>query len=242
MQTRPLPAVVEPRIIERFHTEIVTFGWPAGAASVLAFVGFSGTPEQICAGGAPIAEVSASQHKRDGALTFPRPLQPSGCTVCLVPVAYSRGEQIRGEISALHYPGLDRLSYWFEPVPSNGPAPQRLRLVLNADHDIENPPPLVLVNNEQRLPLEPRDGRYVQLDSPQGPVPHCVLQRIPRGAARTDWTFEIGRMEGYMRLFVYEEVDRSRALALHDPLLQNLTIPRQPQSGQPGAHGPQGGL
>lgn len=234
--TRPLPAVVEPRIIERFQTQVVTFGWPAGAAVVNAYIGFgTATPEQITEAPHPDAEISAAAHRRDGGLTFARPLPHKGCTVCLVPVAFSRAELIRGEITALSYPGVDRVRYWFERINAADSTSSRVRLVLSVDADVENPPALVLVNNEQRLPLEPRDGRYVQLDTRSESAPHCVLQRIPRGEFRTEWTFDPAVINGYIRLFVYNDEGRPRPFALQDPPLGYLKI--LPATQPPGPAG-----
>lgn len=239
--TRPLPAVVEPRIVERFHTQVVTFGWPAGAAAVNAYIGYgSVSPEQICEATHPDAEISATQHRRDGGLTFPRPLQAKGCTVCLVPVAFSQAEVIRGEITALHYPGLDRARYWFEPlgVDPNGVASSRVRLVLSAESEVIDPPPLVLVNNVQRLPLEPRDGHHVELQSRSSTAPYLVLERIAQGEFRTEWTFDTAMVSGFVRLFVYDDAAHRRPLALHDPGLAYLYIP--PAQPAPPMAGPMG--
>ena len=227
VHTRPLAAVSEPRIVERFHTQLVTFGWPAGAAAVQAFVGsVSLSPEEICAQEYPSAEITKAVHESDGALTFrPRLLHWSGCQVCLVPVAYSRGETIRGEVASLLYPGLERLSYWFEAVE---PGSRRVRLFLRADNDIEAPPTLGLVNNPSRLPLEQHDGQHIELDSPAGPVPHCRIGGVLRAGrvVPTEWTFDIGRLRGYLRLFVTGG-RRTRQVALFDPPLRFLYIPDQ---------------
>lgn len=232
VHTRPLAAVQEPRIVERYHTQLATFGWPAGAAAVQAFVGsMSLPPEQVCAQH-PAAEITKQVHERDGALTFrPRLLHWSGCQVCLVPVAYSRGETIRGEITSLAYPGLERLDYWFDTV---APGSRRLRLILRSHNDIESPPALVLVNNQQRLPLEPQDGQAILLDSPTGSVPHCRFNGVLKEgrAIGTEWTFDTSGLRGYLRLFA-TDTRRPRAVALFDPPMNHLFIPdRSPQPHQ----------
>ena len=106
MLARPLPSVVDPRIVERFHCEMITFGWPRGAAAVRAYIGQPGVPaEQLCHG-RPFGEVSAEQYERDGALILARPLTLKGCQVVLVAVSYSGGREIVGEPVGLQYPGL----------------------------------------------------------------------------------------------------------------------------------------
>ncbi len=232
VHTRPLAAVVEPRIIERYHTQLATFGWPAGAAAVQAFVGsMSLSPEQVCAQH-PAAEITKQVHERDGALTFrPRLLHWSGCQVCLVPVAYSRGETIRGEITSLAYPGLERLRYWFEAV---APGSYRVRLFLQAENDIQDPPPLVLVRNEARLPLEPHDGQPVLFDSAAGSVPHCRIDGMLKAgrAVATEWTFDTSRLRGYLRVFA-TDTRRTRAVAIFDPPMRYLFIPDRAPEPRP---------
>lgn len=222
VHTRPLPPVTEPRIVERFNTELITFGWPSGAAAVQVFVGHATlSAEQICAQ-APFAEVTVSAHRRDGAIILPQPFPANGCTVCLVPIAYSRGEQIRGEVTTLSYPGLDRLRYWFDPVETPNPASRVLRLVMHSPNELLDPPALVLVANQQRLPLDSRDGQHLQFDVRGQRLPHCDLPRIPQGTHPTDFTVDLGTTYAYIRLFVHEAQEGHRALALHDPEMYQL--------------------
>lgn len=231
VQTRPLPPVFGAKIVERFHTEIATFGWPDGAANVLAFVGSRTTaPQEICSGD-PVAEISKSHHRRDGGLTFRTRLDTNGCTVCLVPVAYSGGEQITGAITALDYPGLTRIRYAF--TQQHTPPPRFvIDIWLRGDTDIEAPPPFVLVNNPHRFPLEPQDGRPVYLTPPGGgqAVPQCYVDRISVDGGPTGWTAELTEEHGYVRLFALTAGTpvTSRPYALLDPELQWLRIPPPP--------------
>ena len=103
-----------------------------------------------------------------------------------------------------------------------------MRLFLRADNDIEAPPTLGLVNNPSRLPLEQHDGQHIELDSPAGPVPHCRIGGVLRAGrvVPTEWTFDIGRLRGYLRLFVTGG-RRTRQVALFDPPLRFLYIPDQ---------------
>ncbi|MEP9395100.1 MULTISPECIES: hypothetical protein [Gordonia] len=223
VQTRPLPAVIEPRIVERFNTELITFGWPVGAAAVQVFVGPKTLPpEQICAQPQSFAEVTASTHRRDGAIILPQALPGNGCTVCLVPVAYSRGEQIRGEIATLDYPGLARVFYWFDAVATPNPMSRVLRLVMRSYTEIANPPALVLVANPQRLPLDSRDGQILQFHHRGQSLPHCDLPRIPHGTHPTEYTVDLGDTYAFIRLFVHEAGEVTPAMAVHDPALTQL--------------------
>lgn len=223
VQTRPLPPVTEPLIVERFNTEIITFGWPAGAAAVQVFIGPNSlTPEQICSQPQPFAEVTASAHRRDGAIILPQALPQKGCTVCLVPVAYSRGEQIRGEISTLPYRGLLRLFYWLEPAPHPDPNARLFRLGLRSPTEIVNPPALVVVANADRLPLDSRDGRNLQFLVRGQRIPHCDLPTIPDGAHPTEYQIDLTGIFAYVRLFVHEAAEREPRVALADPPLSQL--------------------
>lgn len=223
VRTRPLPPVTDAEIIERFDTEIITFGWPEHAAAVLVYVGSATlSPEEICDRNQPLTDISKSQYRRDGALILPRRLEPKGCTVCLVPVAFSRGEQVRGQITVLRYPGLHRLHYG---LISREEAPPHVReLVLRSDHAVESPVAFVMVNNRERFPLGPTDGEHVYFRPPRGgePTPQCSLEAIPRGDYRTLWQVDWAWHRGFFRLFIASVADRSRRYALADPSLQHL--------------------
>lgn len=223
IQTRPLPPVSDAEIIERFDTEFVTFGWPPGAAAVLAYVGSTTlSPEEICDRSQPLAEMSAGEYRRDGGLILPRPLEPKGCTVCLVPVAYSRGEQVRGQITALHYPGLHRLRY--DLVPQQVPSRYVMEIKIESNLDIESPVGFVMRKRPDRFPLGPDDGELVYFLPPEGgePLPQWVLSQLPRGehmtGCRVDWTHH----RGFFRLFISSQADPNKRYALADTSLHRL--------------------
>lgn len=224
VKTRPLPPVVAPRLTERFDTEMVTFGWPAGAATVAAYVGRDSiAPEQICESGPAFAEVTKEQHRRDGGIAFPRPLPPNGCLVCLVPVAYSQAEQVRGEIAVLSYPGIHRVNYWFNLLPNQPPGRLLVELMLDAETEVIDAPALVVTHNDSRLPLEANDGRHLNLHSGGFDRPHVVLDRIPRGTSATGWVTDLTDLPGFIRLFVVPGTDRGRQVALRDPSIAQLS-------------------
>lgn len=221
---RALPPVTAAELIERYHAEIATFGWPAGAASVKAFVGrSSASPEEICSGTA-LAEINEARYERDGGMTFAPPLTATGVAVCLVPVAYSEATEIRGEITTLQYPGLARVDYKLVVREDSAVA----AIWLQSELDIEVPPPLILINNPDRFPLSPDDGRFIYLRPPEGGqgVPQCVLDRIPRHDGwNTQWTADLSGVEGFFRLF-FGQSSTSVPMALRDPDLNELWRPR----------------
>ncbi len=226
--TRALPPVTDMEIVERFHTEVVTFGWPVGAASVKAFVGLdSMSPEEICTNNQATEEINEARYRRDGGLAFAKRLASNGCMVCLVPVAYSRGEEVCGRITAQHYPGLARIEYKLVFLPGTHTA----QLWLKADIEVEFPPGLMLINNFDRFPLSPDDGQFVYLTPPdQGQqLPQCRVDHISRDGDNTGWTIDLSEVGGFYRLFFGQQPAGSRPLALQDPALEDLY--RYPQSG-----------
>lgn len=218
VHTRPLPPVTDPELIERYDTEIVTFGWPRGAASVLAYVGSTTlSPEEICTRNMPVAELSESQYRRDGGLYFARRLEPKGCTVCLVPVNYSRGEQVRGEITVLNYPGLHRMRY--KLIPREVPGRHIRQLVLRSELDIDAPIALVMRNRIDRLPLSADDGELIYFTPVGGGDrrPQALIEQAPKGEFATAWSVDWTDHRGYFRVFIAQVADRTRKHALADP-------------------------
>lgn len=224
---RPLPPVAGARIVERFDTEIATFGWPAGASAVKAFVGpESLSPEEICNSPKPLAEISRANYLRDGGLILKECLTPTGCVVYLMGVGYSGAQEIRGQIVPISYPGLNRV-YYDLAVDESG---NHAAIFIGAQSDVEMPPSLVLINNPERFPLSPEDGRHVPMVDQAGgqgqPVAVCTLGRIPRipghgGAnggslADTRWRVNLTNVTGFLRMFFYSP-PAGQPLALKDP-------------------------
>ncbi|GEE00701.1 putative ESX-1 scaffolding and assembly protein SaeA [Gordonia spumicola] len=233
--TRPIPAVVEPRIVERLDTQLVVFGWPQGASSVQVHVGVEPmTPDEICQG-TPIDEASQTEYHRDGSIILRRPLQAEGCVVCVVPIAYSDGRQLRGEITTLTYRGLRRMSYsltQFGQQPDPGvPQPPQVRRVVNlslaAPTVIDGPPPLVAVFNPERLPLDAKDGQHLQFTAPnRQQIPHATFGQIRSSThpIPTGYTLDLTNLVGHVRVFVYSRADEPARYALQDPPIDQLQL------------------
>ncbi|WP_207843018.1 hypothetical protein [Williamsia soli] len=234
VQTRPVAAVTDARIIERFDAQIVSFGWPAAAASVLAWVAPRSLPAEQAIAGRPDEEIHLRQHRRDGGLTFSREL-PAGCMVYLVPVAYSGGEQIRGEHIGISYPGLTRVRYSL-PTVHEGAEGRVVAVNFATAVDLDTPPPFVLVHNPERFPLGPHDGQTVKLIAPhtQHVAWQIVVDRLVKGHADTGWRARLPMDSGFVRLFadtgaVQTLVDDANAfpvrrIALADPPLDSLRL------------------
>lgn len=240
VQTRPVAAVTDARIIERFNAQIVSFGWPAAAVSVLAWVAPRSLPAEQAIAGRPDEEIHLRQHRRDGGLTFSQ-LLPAGCIVYLVPVAYSRGEQIRGEHVGISYPGLTRVQYSLRTVHEDAEG-RVVAVNLATDVDVDTPPPFVLVHNAERFPLGPHDGQTVKLIAPhtQQLAWQIVVDRLVKGQSDTGWRTRLPMQPGFVRLFadaraVEIPLDDGafpvRRIALADPPLDSLRL--DPPVGPP---------
>lgn len=233
VQTRPLPAVTDARIIERFDAQIVSFGWPTGAASVLAFVAPRTVPAEQAIAGHPDEEVHLRHHRRDGGLTLSNKL-PAGCIVYLVPVAYSGGEQVRGEHTGISYPGLARITYSLPDVHVDA-AGRVVAISLESDTDLDAPPPFVMVHNASRFPLGPYDGVTVPLMSPhtQQQAWQLNVGRLMKSQPENGWRALLPNQPGYVRLFadtrgMAASADDSgfpvRRIAVADPPLATLRL------------------
>lgn len=249
--TRPLSAVEQPKLVERFHTQLITFGWPDGASNVQVHVSHeNATVEQACSGN-PFVDVAAGQYRRDGAVVLPRSLPPQGCKVFVVPSTFSRGEQLRGEAAVLTYPGLRRARYELIPLgtapatPDGPPPPPSglFRLALQSELDVPNPPPLVAVINDQRLPLHENDGARVSFVIGDQARPFGQLERFPKNQhpQPTPLLVDVRGQLGFLRIFPLAGQgagDTGPRLALIDPPIGRLyynPAPPQQRWQTPGA-------
>ena len=227
VQTRPIAPVSNARIIERCNKQIVTFGWPKSAAAVLAYIGPMGLPFDQVSPSADADEISARQYRRDGGLSLRSTLPAGGCSVHLVPIAFSRGEQIAGTVTSIEYNGLVRMAYMLRRDDSPG-ASSGVSLHVFCAEDVESPPPLVLVFNRDRLPLSSRDGHSVPLRGAgeDRPVMQCVLPRLSKGWADTGWKADLTGHAGYVRLFVDSNRAQigARRFAMLDPAVSTLKL------------------
>ncbi len=227
VETRQLPAVNNAEIVERYDTEMVTFGWPSEAASVLVYVGSTtAAVEEIIERNSPVEEIWRTKYERDGGITFDRRLEEKGCTVVLVPVNYSQREAVQGQPTALSYPGLHRIRYDLAKLTGD-PTRYLAELHLTNSLDIDSPITLTMVNRLDRLPLSATDGDLVYFvprgggeHSPQFYIPE--LKKGPRWA--TGWCVDLTRPRGYFRLFISSQADPTRKYALSDPPIADLYL------------------
>jgi hypothetical protein len=232
VETRQLPPVSNAEILERYDTEMVTFGWPAEAASVLVYLGSATMPvEEIVQRNKPVDEIWQSKYERDGGITFDKQLEAKGCKIVLVPVNYSQREAVQGQPTVLHYPGLHRIRYAL--VPKQGD-PTLRELYLSNSLDIDSAISLTMVNRLDRLPLSPSDGEPVYFLPGNGgePTLQYLIQELKKGDHPTGLWADWRRQRGYFRLFVTTQVDATKKYALADPSVRDLYL--DPRFAAPG--------
>lgn len=228
VQTRPIDPVTDARIIERCSSQVVTFGWPKSAASVFAYIGpRNHTPEDLLEG-QPALEISAGRYQRDGGLTFRTPLPPSGCSVHLVPIAYSRGERVTGTVTTLDYQGLTEMRYRLDRSES-ADGRQRVSVFVASRVDTDPPAPFILVHNRTRLPLSARDGEPMAMTDINDHTGRQARQFLPPrlGPKWVDsgCSADIADMTGYIRLFLDIDAASASRYALLDPPVFQLVLP-----------------
>jgi hypothetical protein len=214
------------RIVERTHSQVLTFAWPDGADTVLAFVGGPGQDAVGAQRGEPV-EITRDQYTRYGGMYFQRPLAPKGCSVHLVPVAYNEGRRQHGAAVSLAYPGLTRLRYQVRIERDRAQMPSALTLRILSEFDHPGFVYFVLVLNGDRLPLHEKDGIPLPVKpfgdpGATGGTPQFRPSSLPRDPGQAVWTAQLDGRVGYVRLFVCVAPDRPSLVALLDPDVRQL--------------------
>ena len=216
--------IEDARVVERTAKQVVTFAWPEGATSVFAFIGPPGLSLDAVRGGRPI-EISRKQYVRQGGMHLVNALPARGCTIHLLPVAYSMGERIEGPPVAVEYPGLLRLLYYVEHQRGGVIA---IRIV--SEFDLAYRPAFALVHHPARLPLAIGDGVVVKVEAGGGGAQggaRMVPPRLRREAGEVFWTAVVRGLTGYIRVFIDLGDDpRGAAVALIDPPVTALRLPQ----------------
>lgn len=215
------------RIVERTHSQVLTFAWPPGAASVLVYRGPRGQPPESATSGTP-EEISAAQYIRLGGLRFAHLLPATGCAVHLVPVAFAGGEKVLGAPVAVDYPGLLRLHYDLSVrrprIGRGGTATLRIW----SEIPLTSPPPFVLVHNADRLPLSVNDGSPLHLavagDESAVRAPLVVPAGLGPEPGEQSWVVDVKDLVGYVRLFAHLNPARAATVAVLDPPVGTLLL------------------
>lgn len=221
--TRPLPALRDVRIIERSAEQVLTFPWPAGAASVSVHLSQREVTADQVLEQQPEAEISRSQYERDGGLHLSKPLPPHGCSVHVVPVAYTAGQRIVGVPTTVDYPGLLRIAYDVTAVPGGNTVSIRLA----SEVETNTAPPFVLVHNASRLPLSKRDGHPLEVRPSHARQESGARSFHPQrlgGGQGESWVADISNLTGYIRVFADVGPEKGKLIALIDPPMERIRL------------------
>ena len=225
-----VPRVGAPRVIERVQSETVTFEWPDGAAVVVAAIAPKGAVPPSEPREGSTLEVTAQRYRALGGLRLAHLLPARGCEIHLWAAAYENGQRVLSAPASVSYQGLIRMSYEISLRKNLLQRPQTLTLRLSTDDQepLEPPPPMVLVTNPDRLPLDVADGQPIagvpELAPESEPSVRLVASRLARGETAPTWTFDMRQVRGYVRLFADLPPERLRFVALRDPDAQSLWV------------------
>jgi hypothetical protein len=230
-----LDRVRDAKIVERTHRQVLTFAWPEGADSVLAYVGGPRQDAESARRGEP-EEIGHEQYVAQGGMYFRTRLAPRGCSVHLVPVAYNRGRQITGAPVSLDYPGLMQLWYRVRIERDRAHRAIGLTLQIYSEFDNGSSPPFALVHRPDRLPLHEKDGMAIPVQPHGDPRATGGPQFRPSGLWTTPgealWTARLSGGVGYVRLFACLPPGRESSVALFDPAVDDLRL-AHPHAGRP---------
>lgn len=229
VRTKPITDVA---LLEYCNKQVLTFDWPQGAASVMVYIAPKGhDPRDGLTG--RCYEIALDDYHRYGGMRFVGNLPNGGCSLHLVPVAFSGGRRVLGTPVSIEYGGLLRLWYDVRVLRDEVGLPLSAAVTIRAESDATGSPPFVLVNNPGRIPLTAHDGDAVdmfQIDGRGEPISECSkeFQWSTLGtdsvAGREVWVGDVRGLRGWIRLFANLPAKRLRLLALLDPPVESLLL------------------
>lgn len=220
--------VSSPRIVERGDKQVVTFGWPPGAAGVRMYRGVANQDPRTATTGR-FEEILYGQYQRAGGLhLMDNPLPSRGCSVYLVAFARFEGQAVLGAPESLNYPGLLRMRYTVTPKRSIAGKLTRLMLRIESQLELTGPPAFVLVYHRDRLPLHIYDGHALPVRPSWDRTATLSARFVPPKLSRSNpelaWTADVRGLSGYVRLFADVDEDWRTIVALADPPVTNLRL------------------
>lgn len=228
VRTDPITDVA---LTEYCNKQVLTFDWPHGAASVMAYLAPKGhDPRDGLTG--RCYEIALADYERYGGMRFSGDLPNGGCALHLVPVAFSGGRRVLGTPVTIEYGGLLRLWYDVRILRDSAGLPLSAAVQMRAEPGATGSPPFVLVHNPRRIPLTMHDGDPVdmyQINRQGKPISGASKEFQLSGLA-TDWAEsevwagEVRGLRGWIRLFAHLPIDRLRLLALLDPPVDSLML------------------
>lgn len=216
-------------LFEYCNKQVLTFDWPTGAASVLAYITPKNhDPRQGMTGRS--YEISLDDYEKYGGMRFVGKLPNHGCGLHVVPVAFSGGRRVLGAPASIEYGGLLRLWYDVRVFRDNAGLPVTAAINVRSEEDASGSPPFVLVNNPDRMPLSVNDGMAVTMFRPDavGGPDSSRCKEFQWSALTTTgsevWAGDVRGLQGWIRLFANLPPERLRLLALLDPPVDALRL------------------
>lgn len=229
VRTKPITDVA---LLEYCNKQVLTFDWPQGAASVMVYIAPKGhDPRDGLTG--RCYEIALDDYQRYGGMRFVGNLPNGGCSLHLVPVAFSGGRRVLGTPVSIEYGGLLRLWYDVRVLRDEVGLPLSAAVTIRAESDANGSPPFVLVNNPERIPLTAHDGDAVDMFriNARGEPISGRSKEFQWSSLGTDstpggevWVGDVRGLRGWIRLFANLPANRLRLLALLDPPVECLLL------------------
>ncbi|MEZ0362979.1 hypothetical protein ACAG26_04670 [Mycobacterium sp. pUA109] len=216
-------------LAEYCNKQVLTFDWPDGAAAVLVYIAPKGhDPSRGLTGRS--YEIAQGEYEKYGGKQFVGELPNRGCSLHLVPVAFTGGRRVLGAPASIEYRGLLRIWYDVRILRDPTGMPLTAAVRARADADATGSPPFVLVHNPDRIPLSVNDGSAVDMFrvDPSGRPISGRSKEFQWSAITTMgsevWAGDVRGMQGWIRLFANLPPERLRLLALLDPPVDALRL------------------
>jgi hypothetical protein len=224
-------AIRDVALTEYCSKQVLTFGWPQGAAAVTVYLaGKCHDPRTGLTGRS--YEITLEDYEQHGGMQFTGQLPVGGCSLHLAPVAFAAGRRALGEITSITYDRLLRL--WYSVQIGRDPAgwPVTAALSVRAEVDVTGSPPFVLVHNPNRIPLSVNDGQPADAAPLNGrgemvapPSKEIRYSSIGTDGAGEVWVADVRFLTGWIRMFAnLGDPRRLRRLALLDPPVSTLRL------------------
>lgn len=228
-----------PTLTDRFHRQVLSFGWPKGATRVHVYQTAPGGDVHTANQAGLLETVdSLERYRESGGVSFPRGkigTVAGACDIHVVGVAFEDGQAYESAPVAVGYTPVVPLRYSLNRSYSLFKKFNGLTVDLHApEMDISTTVHVTLISNRERLPLTPDDGDQIPLRydfddgaSWQNALAVGPIQRsspLPttlRADLRAFQQITMGT--GYVRLFILHQPDQM-SIALLDPPVRSLML------------------
>jgi hypothetical protein len=224
-------AIRDVELTEYCNKQVLTFGWPQGAAAVTVHLAAKGHDPRSGLTGRSY-EITLEDYERYGGMQFTGQLPVGGCSLHLAPVAFSAGRRVLGDITTITYDGLLRLWYSVQIGRDAAGWPVSAALSVRSEVDVTGSPPFVLVHNPDRIPLSVNDGHPVDVapinargEFVAPPAKEIRYSSIGTEGSGEVWVGDVRLLTGWIRMFAnLGDPRRLRRLALLDPPVSTLRL------------------